>query len=162
MREVAIAGRADQRENPPAGEDVSRSAERVAVAAFPLAVGRQEGDGVTPPGPEPGFLEKRAEPGGSPVWELGEPRSRGVAIADKYLQVERLKATDEDERKAGCGETRPEAPKEKRRHEGQTEIVAGVPRTISFGSVSSCTCSTVTPGASSFSSSPSSVTSITQ
>jgi hypothetical protein len=73
---------------------------------------------------------------GSPVWELGEPRSRGVAIADEYLQVERL-ATNEDEREAGGGETRPRRLKEKRRHESQTEIVAGVPRTISFGSVSS-------------------------
>jgi hypothetical protein len=152
--------RIDQWQDPAAGQGIERAAVVVLIAVVPGAAGSVEGDDIAPACPDPNLEQEGPKPRQLAIRQLDERGREPRAIETEDAKVEPL------ERRRSDGQGRRErqgAERDPRRRPtcGQTEISFTSPMRRR-GSVSSCTCSAVTPGATSTSLSPSGVTSSTQ
>ena len=136
----------------PPGQRIERARVGVLVPLIP-GEGCVDGDDLAVPRSRGDIIQKSSE-----TWQLliRKLRQRGAEsrpINGEDSEIERLERPRSDQQE---GRQRQYA------LPLQTAISLTLPSTISFGSVISCTCSGVTPGATSISFNPRSETSITQ
>ena len=141
----------EQRNDLAAGQRIERAGVEIRVALLPFRERRGDGDDVAGLRQRADLQHQLARSRQLLIRQRNFARGQGGAVGDEDAEVKRLERSGRD----GDGGCDPEPAI-------QTLISLTAPSTISFGSVIACTSSTVTPGATSISVSPSSVTSSTQ
>lgn len=148
MRSILLV---EEREHDSSRQRVDRSRVQILVAAVPLLKGRSDGHRLTGRRALPHFEQELARAGQLAIGQRSFRRRERTPVEGEDAKIKRFVRCGSDGDRDG-----------QRPASLQMRISPIFPSTMSFGSVISCTCSTVTPGASSRSRSPWSVTSRTQ
>ena len=138
--------------HPPPGQRVQSAGIGVLVPLIP-GEGRVDGDDLAVPRSRSDIIQKSSEARQLLKWELRQRGAESQPIDGEDSEIERLECARSDQQEGRCRQYALPL---------QTAISLTLPSTISVGSVICCTCSGVTPGATSISFKPRSVTSSTQ